>query len=401
MGRHASLRSIATLPAYKPTAGDSEQILGREGERAGIDVVVDFPETAEEEESRRDDHMETLYQIRQARRTENAEREDRRRRRQEARDRGDTAALDAIRLESRVAREQRARAESAASNSSLLPSTAAAAAAAGGMSAGSSTSLPLSVLTIEHATRLERERRISSVSYADVGLARHDGTRVRASSDSERPLLDGAVPMGAGGAGSRSSSPFNPARVRPPQPPYHRRNSSMNSLSTNASATGPGDPILRPSHSRNMSLTTTMTMSDVGSNEANRPVSPLPASLYSIAAVAIASDGDMPPAPPGYDDLVRDGYSETAHDEAPPYEIAITSDPLGSGSSPAPRTQRSSSNSAGPGAAGSPLEPAVERAPTVRTRSGAPQIPALRALPSIEITEGTPVNSQPSSPIRR
>jgi hypothetical protein len=48
----------------------------------------------------------------------------------------------------------------------------------------------------EHTSR-SRDRRVSSVSYADLGVARHDGTRVRGNSaDSDhRPLLDSAASM--------------------------------------------------------------------------------------------------------------------------------------------------------------------------------------------------------------
>jgi hypothetical protein len=52
--RNTSVRSVMTLPAYRQKATDTEQVLGREGERDGIDVVVEFP-TAEDEEAMRDD----------------------------------------------------------------------------------------------------------------------------------------------------------------------------------------------------------------------------------------------------------------------------------------------------------------------------------------------------------
>ncbi|KKY19079.1 putative peptide n-myristoyl transferase [Diplodia seriata] len=93
VNRNTSIRSVMTLPAYSPAVRENERILGREGDRAGIDVVVEFPETMEEEEEVRDREMESLYQIRVARRQEQAEREDRRRRRREARQRGDLETL--------------------------------------------------------------------------------------------------------------------------------------------------------------------------------------------------------------------------------------------------------------------------------------------------------------------
>ncbi|KAI9834621.1 MAG: hypothetical protein M1826_000023 [Phylliscum demangeonii] len=226
--RHTSVRSIMTLPAYRPTAAESEQILGREGERAGIDVVIEFPETAEEEEDRRADDAATMYQTRLARRAEAAEREDWRRRRQEARDRGDGAALEALRIERRAARQ---RAESG-------PDANLAAAA-------STTSFPASLVSLA-SVGVTRDRRVSSVSYADVGLARHDGSRLRSSSDAaESPLLDGAAPMGTGvsgdttaaaGPGSRPASPFvlSSQYLPPfaPRPSAGRRHSSLHSLSS-------------------------------------------------------------------------------------------------------------------------------------------------------------------------
>ncbi|SLM35518.1 hypothetical protein LPUS_04820 [Lasallia pustulata] len=93
--RNTSVRSIMTLPPYYPTPRPSERLIAREGERAGVDTVIEFPETAEEEESRRDEEMESLYQIRAARRREIEEREERRRQRREAREAGDWARSEA------------------------------------------------------------------------------------------------------------------------------------------------------------------------------------------------------------------------------------------------------------------------------------------------------------------
>ena len=65
--RNTSVRSVMTLPAYRPKATEQELVLGREGERDGIDIVVEL-QTAEDEEALRDEEMEALYQIRAARR---------------------------------------------------------------------------------------------------------------------------------------------------------------------------------------------------------------------------------------------------------------------------------------------------------------------------------------------
>ncbi|KAJ5675463.1 hypothetical protein N7462_008360 [Penicillium macrosclerotiorum] len=173
--RETSIRSIITLPPYSASPKPTEQIIAREGERGGMDMVVEFPETVEEQETRREDQMEALYQLRVQRRQELADREARRQERRDARARGDTARLE------QLARESRARSNRRQEGS------------------GSNTSLSASAVIAEHQSR-ERERRISSVSYAELGHVRHDGSRLRAdshtshTSDSDHhPLLQNAV----------------------------------------------------------------------------------------------------------------------------------------------------------------------------------------------------------------
>lgn len=163
--RNTSVRSVMTLPAYNPTARENERVIAREGERGGIDTVVEFPENQDDEEQRRDNEMESLYQIRRQRRDEQAEREERRRVRREARERNDQETLR------RLQQESRARAENVAQTTSAA-------------------------LIAEHqAAMAARDRRVSSVQYAELGVARHDGSRIRANStDSDnRPLLDSAA----------------------------------------------------------------------------------------------------------------------------------------------------------------------------------------------------------------
>ncbi|KZL66185.1 hypothetical protein CI238_09987 [Colletotrichum incanum] len=182
VNRNTSIRSIMTLPAYRPDPNDNEQVLGREGERGGVDVVIEYP-TEENEEDLRDQEMEALYQIRLARRQELAEREERRRERREARERGDFVALDNI----------RARARNASNNSVVA------------------------VLREEHERlKNERQRAVSSVSYADLGVARHDGTRLRAnSSESERMgLLSDSASIAATSIRSGADSAMNHRRGR-------------------------------------------------------------------------------------------------------------------------------------------------------------------------------------------
>ncbi|GKZ36755.1 hypothetical protein AbraIFM66950_007952 [Aspergillus brasiliensis] len=174
--RDTSVRSVITLPAYSPSPKPTEQVIAREGERAGMDMVVEFPETAEEEENRREELMESLYQIRLQRREELADREWRRQERREARARGDYLRLEELRQESRARARSSASANGSGSN--------------------------LSAALAESRNR-GRDRRISSVSYAELGHVRHDGSRIRATSpDSDRrPLLtDASAPDRSSGS---------------------------------------------------------------------------------------------------------------------------------------------------------------------------------------------------------
>ncbi|OQE47132.1 hypothetical protein PENCOP_c001G01803 [Penicillium coprophilum] len=167
--RDTSIRSIMTLPPYSFSPKPTEQVIAREGERGGMDMVVEYPETAEEQETRREEQMESLYQIRLQRRQELADREARRRERREAETRGDVARLERLNAETRArTQSRRARTNSAVNVTAVLA---------------------------EHQSR-ERDRRIASVSYAELGRVRHDGSRLRADShnsdshDSDRrPLL--------------------------------------------------------------------------------------------------------------------------------------------------------------------------------------------------------------------
>ncbi|RAH74129.1 uncharacterized protein BO66DRAFT_313639 [Aspergillus aculeatinus CBS 121060] len=179
--RETSIRSIITLPPYSASPKPTEQVIAREGEREGMDVVVEFPETAEEEEERRENLMESLYQVRLQRRQELAEREQRRQERREARAQGDHARLEQLRMQSRARAQSRSSAN--ASNSALSA-------------------------TLAESQGRGRDRRISSVSYAEVGYVRHDGSRVRASSpDSDRrPLLTDATGMSSEAADRSSGS---------------------------------------------------------------------------------------------------------------------------------------------------------------------------------------------------
>lgn len=167
--RDTSIRSIMTLPPYSQSPKPTEQVIAREGERGGMDMVVEYPETAEEQETRREEQMDSMYQIRLQRRQELADRETRRRERREARARGDSTRLEQLNAETRARTERRR--------------------------AGTNSAADASAILAEHQAR-ERDRRIASVSYAELGRVRHDGSRLRADShnsdfhDSDsRPLL--------------------------------------------------------------------------------------------------------------------------------------------------------------------------------------------------------------------
>lgn len=200
--RNTSVRSIMTLPPYRPTPHPHEQLIAREGERAGVDTVIEFPETADEEELRREQEMDSLYQIRQARRQEIAERNERRRERAEARAAGDWARLEQLRLQSQMRTRARAESTGSATSSTLDQPTGIVITSRNG---NTSTS---SLIADHHARTASRDRKVSSVSYAELGLARHDGSRIRADSvDSDHcPLLVSAAGMG-GGANDHRTPP--------------------------------------------------------------------------------------------------------------------------------------------------------------------------------------------------
>lgn len=178
--------------------------MGRAGERAG-DTIIEFPETIEEEESRRDEEQESLFQIRQARRDERADHLERTRRRQEAERTGDHETL----------RELREAAQAARRRDHL----------AGQRSAED--------LIREHRSR-ERAVRVPEVEYTSVGIARHDGSRIRANSASSdaAPLLDEAASMGNGGRARAETGESGRSRSMTPGRRFfgHVRNISQSSL---------------------------------------------------------------------------------------------------------------------------------------------------------------------------
>jgi hypothetical protein len=319
------------------------------------------------EEQQREAEMEALYQVRLARRRENEEREERRRLRREARERGDFVALREI--------SERQRTVSATSAGPTIEE-----------------------LRAEHdRIKRERQRAVSSVSYADLGIARHDGTRLRANShESEREGL-----LGDAASFAASSQ-------------YHRRDRSASSIisidTMNSDLPSPGFTRTRadsrpgtPSSRRRSGTSQVGTVSTL--NEGRAGSSP-----------EMIDHDDIPPnSPPGYENIPLD----TPQDEhrAPlepppdysspvlgrgeyvsPIDAALPTLP-GDGSNDRRQSSSSSrrtsthigqlmsdrrsnsSNSAGPAS-----RPDLERR-TSPGLPGAPQLPSLRlgSLPSIQV----------------
>ncbi|EMC94767.1 hypothetical protein BAUCODRAFT_560243 [Baudoinia panamericana UAMH 10762] len=327
--RHTSVRSVMTLPAYSRSVRANERVLGREGERAGIDVVLEAPETADEEEERREQEMESLFQIRQQRRQEITDRDDRRRRRREARARNDRAEIERLRQESLRAIEEREISGAVA-------------------------------MIAEHQAR-PRDRRVSSVSYAELGVARHDGTRVRAnSSESQRPLLDSGASI-SGGASIRPWSTQDLLGV-------HRRDRSAGSIMT---VSDDASDIDMPPFGRAGSDYEVVTLNQVHSRNASQNATPrlgrsrATSSLATRPSIDTTHTGDLgderipltePPA-----------YEGAGFEEAPPYTSPVQERPSETLRVPAQK------------AAISP--------------TGAPLLPEIGRLPSIRIAHATPTES--------
>ncbi|KAI1414174.1 hypothetical protein F5Y13DRAFT_159954 [Hypoxylon sp. FL1857] len=193
--RNQSVRSIMTLPAYRMKANETEQVIGREGERDGVDVVVEYP-TAEELENMRDEEMETLFQIRLARRQQRAEREERRRLYDEARARGDLVALSEVAARRRAAHEN---------------------------------NVVEDLRDAYGQIKDRRQRAVSSVSYHELGVAQLNGTRVRANSHGSEQV------------GLLSDAASIALSTRSPSAQSHRRDRSASSvLSLDSDFPSPG-----------------------------------------------------------------------------------------------------------------------------------------------------------------
>jgi hypothetical protein len=329
-----------------------------------------------------------------ARRREIAEREERRQRRREARDRGDFMTAERIRMEGIQAAHQR----------EISGATA---------------------MIAEHQSR-NRDRRVSSVSYADLGVARHDGTRIRANSnESERPLLDSAASI----HGAASLTPW----MSELGGAYHSRNRS-NTTSSQTSLTAGGDnysprpsfnsdrnqsrPSLGRFNSNNSDLEVVSLQSvsnptahsrNASYTHPSRQPSPLPTSRSrssshntavrpSIDTSFVSANGDLGEAPiptidpPSYDSAATGSGSgmSAGFEDAPPYSSPLQTRP--------PQTSITATSAAEAGISSS-------------SGAGLSLLPPISRLPSIRIAEATPVEpparwqdewpaASPVSPVR-
>jgi hypothetical protein len=374
--RNTSVRSVMTLPAYSQAPQESEQVIGREGERAGMDTVVEFPETVDDEEARREDEMESLYQIRLARRREISERERRRQERREAWEREDWGTLEQLRVQSRL--------RAAAANN------------------GSNTDLSSAAMLAEHQSR-GRDRRVSSVSYADVGHVRHDGSRLRANSqESERGgLLDGAAPMGEnqGQGHSRVASGSSSFFSLLPRPRVRNRSTSSMSISTAASdLENVQPPLVTPPSTHEGRRSSGGRRSPHGielagnATSESSPVVPRFTPEVSSGSDDIGESQIPPPLPPGSGPptIVQPPSYDAEWGEAPAYRSPVQERGV---------TAASSSRD-------EPLELHGESVPTrsdghpMRIPSKAPRLPQIQTLPSINVEGATEPNT-PASPVRR
>jgi hypothetical protein len=327
---------------------DSEQVLGREGDRGGIDVVVEMP-TAEDDEALREEEMEALYQIRLARRRQIAEREERRQARREAQARNDAVALEELR--------RRARESAAAAGTEQVQE-----------------------LRREHERIKEtRQRAVSSVSYHDLGVARADGTRIRANStESERV-----------GLLSDAASIAPSARSAGPGSLFHRRDRSASSvISIDTGHSPPASPGLTTGDS-------TYSLHSGGglrSRANSGPTTPRAGSSPEMidAAEADLGDADMPP---GYDDVSLDELTPAQSRESRSGANSPYNEPPPDYPGPTQtRNNRLSAHMADLAAGTAAVGGGQERERRLsRGVGGVPQLPSLRlrGLPQIVIEPST------------
>jgi hypothetical protein len=220
----------------------------------------------------------------------------------------------------------------------------------------------------EHQSR-SRERRVSSVSYAELGVARHDGTRIRAgSSESDRPLLSSAASMG--GTSNRPGSAQDTASLH-----THNRDPSASSI---MSVSDDGTEVEMPpfgragsdfevvqlnqAHSRNASQNHTPVVNRSRASSNTGPPRPVVDTSVDLADQQIPSS-----EPPSYD---GEGF-----EEAPPYT--------------SPVRERAPHRISPIQEQDSPQTPSQHR--TTPSEAGAPTLPEIGRLPSIRINQPTPI----------
>jgi hypothetical protein len=344
--RNTSVRSVMTLPVYRPKATEGELVLGREGERDGIDIVVEM-RTAEDEEALRDEEMEALYQIRAARRRQIAEREERRRARREAREANDVVALRHLRERGQ---------EHATRNVEEIED-----------------------LRSEHERiRDTRQRAVSSVSYADVGIARADGTRVRANSteSSERVgLLSDTASIAA-------ESLFR-----------RRDRSASTTLSIDTSRTmqdrpdSPGLAATGGSGVHSLASAGRARSRSRGNSAATTPRFPTPSPGTTPRAGSPPEIIDAEDADLGDSGMPPPGYDEVSLDEVTSLHSRRNSDASGRAASPypdpppdypGPAERRNNRLSAHMGDLAAQAQADAETDAGTSSRSGVPRLPSLR-----------------------
>ena len=317
-------------------------------------MVVEFPEREDEEERHREEEMEALYQVRQARRRENEEREERRRLRREARERGDFEALRELQAQSRARNAERA-------------------------------GRTVEELRAEHERiKRERNRAVSSVSYADLGVARHDGTRLRANSEeSERTgLLGDAASFGAGGA-------------------YHRRDRSASSVlsidTMNSDLPSPEFPRPRAGSSSSFRESSLRRMSTADGRSEN-------SGRAGSSPELIDHEDANQRSPPEYENV-------SVTEPPPNYSSPTVGREEGRSLTDSRFENIESGNISPDSRTGSPvrglgptLHPhAGSDSPSRRGVGGVPQLPSLRLgnLPSIQVDPGSPhVGREPERDLR-
>lgn len=363
-----------TLPPYKEVPGETEEIIAREGEREGLDYIVEGPETQAEMEARRQEEVAAIYRVQQTRRRELEERAERRRARRaalESQDYREVARLDRAAAEARQ-RERNTSTTSLGQASQASGCTGTSGSGAGSLGAVAEGLEPGSGALLAELQQIRsRGRRVSSVTYADIGTQRHDGSRLRAQSieDDSQPLLDSAATMGRNSADMRST-----------------RSRASSVTSNNANANGSTHPNRERSRSR---------ASRTGVEENERTLS-----------IQLSEDG-IPPEPPSYeDDLSVHGP------DAPRYEDVVLD-------GPPPQVAEPGSHSTGDGPPEShPHAEVHEDDDLAYPRQQQHPVPAERhpsgpkpsaiplslrtndfATPSIEVVSATPIQSRPGTPL--